>query len=192
MKKSYKFPLFITACLVAGVLIGYGQKNHAGAGDVCFAGIERVKIDDAFWSPKLQLWSTVTANDVLDKFEGLHLGDPQERDANNALLNFDAVAKGESGTGRHAGPPWYDGLVYETIRGVADLLVFSPDKKLEERIDGYIERIYAAQRSDPDGYINTYSQWVEPDHRWGDKGGFLRWQHDGYKAGALIEAGVHY
>ncbi len=33
---------------------------------------------------------------------------------------------------------------------------------------------------------------MEPDHRWGFDGGFLRWQHDVYNAGMLLEAAVHY
>ena len=33
---------------------------------------------------------------------------------------------------------------------------------------------------------------MEPAHRWGDNGGFLRFQHDVYTAGMLVEAGVHY
>ena len=39
----------------------------------------------------------------------------------NAFLNFDLVAEGKRGIGKHHGPPWYDGLIYETIRGAADL-----------------------------------------------------------------------
>ena len=33
---------------------------------------------------------------------------------------------------------------------------------------------------------------MEPDHRWGFNGGMLRWQHDVYTVGMLVEAGVHY
>jgi hypothetical protein len=49
---------------------------------------------------------------------------------------FDRVAG--SLEGKHDGPPWYDGLVYETLRGASDLLISYPDKRLEERIDGYM------------------------------------------------------
>ncbi len=63
---------------------------------------------------------------------------------------------------------------------------------MQARLDGYIDRIYAAQQADPSGYLNTYTDLMEPDHHWGDNGGFLRWQHDVYNAGMLIEAGVHY
>ncbi len=129
-----------------------------------------VKINDSFWSPKLQLWQTKTVNDVFDKFEGKYRpqGQSLEKDfkvlgiTRNAFLNFDLVADGKRDIGKHHGPPWYDGLIYETIRGSADLLSIYPNAELEARIDGYIDRIAKAQASDPDGYINTYTQLMNP------------------------------
>ena len=47
--------------------------------------LSHVTINDPFWSPKLDVWRTVTVNDCFDKFE---------RDG--ALDNFDHVARGES------------------------------------------------------------------------------------------------
>ena len=140
----------------------------------------RVTIDDAFWSPKLKTWRAVTIKDCLDKFE---------RDG--AFRNFDHVARGELDA-PHGGPPWYDGLIYEVIRGAADLMAQEPDPALEARIDGYIDRISAAAARDPDGYINTYTQMREPGHRWGQNGGNDREQHDLYNIGCLVEAGIHY
>ena len=90
------------------------------------------------------------------------------------------------------GPPWYDGLVYEVIRGAADLMAGDRDAALEARIDGYIDRISAAAARDPDGYIYTLTQMREPGHRWGQKGGNDRAQHDLYDIGCLVEAGIHY
>jgi DUF1680 family protein len=164
-------------------------------------GISNLKIDDKFWSPKFALWSTTTINDVFDKFEGKYNQDvspalKQDFESlgttRNAFSNFDLVAQGKRGIGKHSGPPWYDGLIYESIRGAADLLARYPDPKLEARIDDYIERIAAAQDNGRDGYLNTYTQLMEPDHRFGFNGGMLRWQHDVYNAGMLLEAGVHY
>lgn len=164
-------------------------------------GIVEVKIKDGFWGPRFDQWRTKTVNDVFNKFEGNYnpAGDTHlENDfkdlgvTRNAFKNFDLVAEGVRGTGKHFGPPWYDGLIYETIRGSSDFLARYPDTILEKRIDGYIDRIAAAQNNDPDGYLNTYTQLVEPDHRWGFNGGMLRWQHDVYNAGMLMEAAVHY
>ncbi|MHA4896686.1 beta-L-arabinofuranosidase domain-containing protein [Pedobacter sp. PWIIR3] len=150
----------------------------------------RANIHDGFWSPKFDTWRKTTANDVLNKFEGKNLP-AADQDKNNVFNNFDKVAKGEL-NGGHAGLPWFDGLIYESIRGIGDLIGEYPDAALQARLDGYIDRIYAAQQADPQGYLNTYTQLMEPNHRWGDNGGMLRYQHDVYNSGMLIEAGVHY
>lgn len=162
--------------------------------------LEDVKIVDLFWTPKLKVWDKKTVYDVFDKLEGKY--DPDRKDlieekqkwgrTRNAFLNFDRVAAGDKNTQKHDGPPWYDGLVYETIRGAADLLVEYPDSNLEKKIDGYINRIAAAQAADPDGYINTYTTLMTPDRRWGTNGGDDKWQHDIYNSGMLVDAAIHY
>ena len=43
-----------------------------------------------------------------------------------------------------------------------------------------------AQASEPNGYIDTYTQLMEADHQWGERGGMLRWRHDVYNAGMLL------
>jgi DUF1680 family protein len=138
-----------------------------------------VVIDDGFWAPRFKVWREVTIPDCFAKFE---------RDG--AFTNFDKVRDGAAG--KHGGPPWYDGLIYEMIRAGADFLACQPDPALEARLDGYIERIAAAAARDPDGYLNTYTQLKEPTHRWGLNGGNDREQHDLYNAGAQVEAAVHY
>jgi DUF1680 family protein len=142
---------------------------------------EHVKINDEFWSPKLKVWQKVTIRDCFHKFEN---------DRGGALNNFDKVRDGKEGG--HAGPPWYDGLIYEMIRGSADFLVIHPDPQLEAQLDGYIARIAAAAAKDSNGYINTYTQLDEPGHEWGLNGGLQIWQHEVYNAGALVDAGIHY
>lgn len=158
--------------------------------------LTKVSINDPFWSPKLSTWSHKTVYDVLNKLAGDY--EPDRKDlidekqklgrTRNAFLNFDLVAQGKKDIGTHDGPPWYDGLVYESIRGAADLLVQYPDPKLEKQIDGYITRIAAAQAADKDGYINTYTTLVNSNKRWQNE----RWQHDLYNAGMLVDAGIHY
>lgn len=161
----------------------------AFAGDRMPEPADGVRINDSFWTPKIQVWNDVTIPDVLRKFEGKHTDNPA---ANDAFANFDKVAAGDRGTQNHFGCPWFDGLIYESIRGIADYLVMFPDPELVARIDAYIDRIAAAQGTEPTGYISTYTLLREPDHRWGDNGGFLRWQHDVYNAGMMVEAAVHY
>jgi len=143
--------------------------------------LQRVHIHDAFWTPKLTTWQQVTIPDCFTKFEN---------DRGGAFNNFDRVRDGKMG--EHAGPEWYDGLIYEMITGSADFLVQDPDPFLEKRLDGYIDRIAAAAATSPDGYLNTWTQLMAPTHRWGLNGGNDIIQHDLYNAGALVEAGVHY
>ncbi|HQK94778.1 MAG TPA: glycoside hydrolase family 127 protein [Armatimonadota bacterium] len=141
--------------------------------------IQQVTLNDPFWSPKMDVWRRVTLIDCFNKLE-----------ANGALANFDLVARGEAG--EHGGPPWYDGLLYETIRAAGDFLAAGRDATLEARVDGYVERIAAAAARDPDGYVNTWTQLKQPGQRWGMNGGDDNWQHDLYNAGALVEAAIHY
>jgi hypothetical protein len=87
--------------------------------------IQQVVIDDTFWSPKIKVWREVTIADCFAKFE---------KDRGGALNNFDRVRDGKSGG--HAGPEWYDGLIYQMIRGSADFLAAHRDAELEKRLDG--------------------------------------------------------
>lgn len=140
--------------------------------------IQQVAVQDDLWSPKLKIWREVTIPDCLTKFEN-----------DGALTNFDKI---RDGLGEHSGPSWYDGLIYEMIRGCADFLASQRDAVLETRLDSYIERIAAAAARDPDGYLNTWTQLKAPAHRWGLDGGNDVEQHDVYNAGAMVEAAVHY
>jgi DUF1680 family protein len=129
----------------------------------------------------LKVWREVTIPDCITKFEN---------DRGGAINNFDRVRDGKRSG--HAGPEWYDGLIYEMIRASADFLAERPDPALEMRLDGYIERIAAAAAKDPDGYLNTWTQLMAPEKRWGLNGGNDVQQHDVYNAGALVDAAVHY
>jgi DUF1680 family protein len=141
--------------------------------------VQSVRIQDTFWEPKLKVLREVSAYDVLNKFEN-----------DGALRNFEFVA-GEEG-GFHSGEPWFDGLIYETIRGISDILAANYDEQLDQRVDDIIALITRAQAAGDDGYLNTYTQLDRPGQRWGENGGFLRWQHDVYNAGCLVEAAVHH
>ena len=172
--------LLVAAILVAALIIpASAQENKPQP--LTAVPIQQVVIDDPFWSPRLKVWRKVTIPDCFTKFEN---------DRGGALNNFDRVRDGQRG--QHVGPPWYDGLIYEMIRASADFLAADPDAELEKRLDGYIERITAAAARDPDGYLNTWTQLMAPNRRWGLNGGNDVEQHDVYNAGALIEAAVHY
>ncbi|UOE46538.1 glycoside hydrolase family 127 protein [Mucilaginibacter sp. SMC90] len=197
--KKYRAAV-VFGCVAFVSSVASAQSNGQPKRIIQPLAFQQVKVDDGFWSPKLKVWTTKTVYDVFDKLEGKYEPDRPDIIAEkaklgrtrNAFLNFDLVAQGKKNTGAHDGPPWYDGLVYETIRGAADLLEEHPDAALEKKIDAYIDRIAAAQNADPDGYINTYTTLVRPDKRWGTNGGDDKWQHDIYNSGMLMEAAVHY
>jgi len=159
-----------------------------------------ITVNDSFWSPKYTVWDTKTVYDVFDKLEGKYIPDRQDLiDAEkkkgateNSFLNFDRVASGDKDTKQFDGLPWFDGLIYETIRGAADLMIEYPDPNLENKIDTYINRIAAAQDADANGYLNTYTTLNRPNERFGTNGGDDKWQHDSYNSGMLIDAGIHY
>jgi DUF1680 family protein len=174
MDKRLCIPMFLAA---AGSAFADDPRPH----QLTAIPVQQVAIDDGFWSAKRKVWQTVTIADCFDKFE---------HDRGGAINNFDRVKDGK--TGGHAGPPWYDGLIYEMIRGSADFLAATPDAALENRLDGYIARIAAAQAKDPHGYLNTWTQLMAPDQRWGLHGGNDVEQHEVYNFGALVEAAVHY
>lgn len=172
---------FLIAFTLLALVASPGVAEDARPRRLSPVPIRRVTIEDDFWSPKLKIWHEVTIRDCFTKFEN---------DRGGAINNFDRVRDGK--TGGHAGPEWYDGLIYEMIRGSADFLAASSDAELEKRLDGYIERIAAAAARDPDGYLNTWTQLMAPGKRWGLNGGNDVQQHDVYNAGAMIEAAVHY
>jgi len=173
MKKLVKAVLLLMS-VVSSASAGEGRRHPLTP-----VPIQQVVIEDEFWSPRIKVWREVTLADCFTKFE-----------KDGAFNNFDRVRDGKQGG--HAGPEWYDGLIYEMIRASADFLAAHRDAELENRLDGYIQRIADAAARDPDGYLNTWTQLMAPRHRWGLNGGNDVQQHDLYNAGALIEAAVHY
>lgn len=143
---------------------------------------KQVRITEGFWKEQLDRIHHVTVWDILNKFEHDHEA--------GIMKNYEWVAQGKCG--KHIGPPWYDGLICEVIRGISDIIAVSYDEKLDARIEFYTEKIEQAQNADPDGYLSTYTTLMCPKKRWGENGGSLIWQHELYNMGCLAEAGIHY
>ena len=143
-----------------------------------FAKCADVEVSDDFWSPRFELWRTVTIPDVFEKFEKRSF----------ALRNFDRAAAGRREG--HYGCYFYDGILLEAVSGASDYLARYPSGRLDALLDGVVDRIAAAQQAD--GYLNTGVQIKAPEHRWGDNGGCALSQHEIYNAGCLVEAGVHH
>ncbi|QDU56205.1 glycoside hydrolase family 127 protein [Aeoliella mucimassa] len=138
-----------------------------------------VTVDDDFWTPMMEVWQRTTIRDCFAKFEN-----------DGAFRNFERIRDGRAES--HESAPWFDGLVYEMIAASSDFLARHPDPQLQHQLDEYAKLIAAAAERDPDGYINTYTQLEDPTKRWGRNGGNLRYQHDVYNIGCLVEAAVHH
>ena len=120
-----------------------------------------ITVNEGFFGDLLKKIGTVTAKDVLKKFN-----------SEGALANYERVANGM--TGDHIGPPWYHGLICECIRGISDILVKEYDAELDSELDRIIALIAKAQDADPDGFINPYTMLTCPHQRWGRNGGEQR------------------
>jgi DUF1680 family protein len=132
-----------------------------------------VRIDDRFWSPRIERNRTVTVEANLRQCE-----------QTGRIRNF-AVA-GKLVAGKHEGALYNDSDVYKVLEGIAYTLAGKRDADLEKRTDAVIDQIAAAQQ--PDGYLNTYYTLVEPQNRWKN----IRHGHELYCAGHLLEAAVAY
>jgi DUF1680 family protein len=132
----------------------------------------QVKIQDAFWSPRLEKHASTTLKVCIDQIEN----------QTGRIRNFENAAKGE---GQHSGIFFDDSDVYKALEGMVYSLVNHPDPELEKKCDEWIDKFAAAQQ--PDGYINTYYTLTGLDKRWTDMD-----MHEMYCAGHMTEAAVAY
>jgi len=150
-----------------------------------------VRITGGFWHARQEINRTVTVPFALQQCEDT-----------GRVKNFDLAA--ETMRRRAAGEtafqnkpptqfPFDDSDVYKAIEGASYALSMQRDAQLEQRLDGIIAHVAAAQ--EPDGYLYTWRT-MHPDspaHKWiGEK----RWEkdpelsHELYNIGHLYEAGV--
>ena len=145
-----------------------------------------VRLDDAFWAPRLERNRTVTIP---------HLFKMEEE--TGRLKNFDLAKDalaGATGLKFSTSYPFDDSDVYKTIEAASYALATRPDPELETCVDGVIDRIASAQ--EPDGYLYTARtiggpppvDWLGPE-RWSH----LYMSHELYNLGHLYEAAAaHY
>ena len=131
-----------------------------------------VKINDEFWSPRLQKHATATLPVCIDQIEN----------RTGRIRNFESAA---NGTGGHSGIFFDDSDVYKALEGMAYSLINNPDPELEKKCDEWIDKIAAAQQ--PDGYLFTFYTITGIDQRWSDMD-----KHEMYCMGHLIEGAVAY
>ena len=158
-------PMLLVAALAQSPNTGEALKN---LNPVPFT---QVTISDSFWAPRRLTNRTVSLTHSLDMLEK----------AGN-LKDFELAAQGKHEG--YMGPVFMDSDLYKTLEAVSYSLATDPDPVLENRIDGMIAKIAAAQMAD--GYLNTYYQVNEPDKRFTN----LAWNHELYCAGHLFEAAV--
>jgi len=132
--------------------------------------LTRVRFADSFWAPRLETNRTRSIPHNIKWCE-----------QTGRVANFEKAAAGQ--TSGHEGWFFNDSDVYKVIEGAAYHLATRRDPALEARLDGWIEKIGAVQRSD--GYLNTYFQLNPHLQRW-TQDQF----HELYCAGTLIEAGI--
>jgi DUF1680 family protein len=80
--------------------------------------------------------------------------------------------------------PFVDTDVYKWLEAASWQLAQGPSAELESDVDRIVSLVAAAQQ--PDGYLNTWFQLVKGGERYKD----LRWGHELYCAGHLIQAAV--
>lgn len=131
-----------------------------------------VDIQDEFWRPRLRSVSEVTLPACLHQCE-----------ATGRIDNFRKAA-GQL-PGHHQGMYYDDSDVYKVLEGAAYSLMNHRDEALEERIDGIIAAIAAAQEAD--GYLSTSYTLEAPEAKWSDME-----KHEMYNGGHLIEAATAY
>jgi len=130
-----------------------------------------VRIQAGFWAERQALNRTVSLQhgfEMLEKAGNFH--------------NLRMAAGWE--TGNYSGRNFYDEDIYKWLEALAWELGSGPDETLQRMADEVTNLICAAQQ--PDGYLNSYFQVVEPACKWMD----LDHGHELYCAGHFFQAAV--
>ena len=160
----------LTAALLA--VVSCSQKKEGPMKRITPVAFPQVKIEDSFWSPRLEKHRTATLPVCIDQIEN----------QTDRIRNFENAALGR---GEHSGIFFDDSDVYKALEGMAYSLQIHPDPELEAKCDEWIDKFAAAQQ--PDGYINTYYTLTGLENRWDNMD-----KHEMYCAGHMTEAAVAY
>jgi len=135
----------------------------------------KVKIEDYFWSPRVDLNAT---HALLHQW--------QQLENSGCIQNFQLVAD-NSTPGFRRGWFFADSDAYKWLEAAICGYAQIPNPELLTLINHFIILIQSAQ--EPDGYLYTYNQLIFPESRWEN----LQIEHELYCHGHLIEAAVsHY
>lgn len=167
-----QYLLLSIASLIIGGCSVQKQEEAAPLKMINQVDFSHVKIQDSFWSPRLEKHTSATLPVCIDQIEN----------QTGRMQNFINASKGE---GKHSGIFFDDSDVYKALEGIAYSLINNPNPKLEKKADEWISHIASAQQ--PDGYINTFYTLTGLEKRWKNMD-----KHEMYCAGHLIEAAVAY
>ncbi len=179
-----KFPvklaciLLFTAICSLIVFPSFGQKSPGKDYPIQPVSFTKVKLNDHFWAPRLELNQRVTIPIALDQCY-----------KTGRVENFKIAGKLTKGKFQSE-YPFDDSDLYKIIEGASYSLQTNPNKQLESRIDTVISYIILAQ--EPDGYLYT-NRTIDSLHMhpWVGK---KRWEkdpvlsHELYNLGHLYEA----
>ncbi|MBQ8047916.1 MAG: glycoside hydrolase family 127 protein [Prevotella sp.] len=169
--KKIIFSAVVSAMFATPILAQPAHISNQPERVVSQVDFSQVKINDTFWSPRLDRHASATLPVCIDQIEN----------QTGRMRNFINAA---NKTGQHSGIFFDDSDVYKAMEGMAYSLINHPDAALESKLDQWVANIAAAQQED--GYINTYFT-LTTEERWKDMD-----KHEMYCAGHLIEAGVAY
>ena len=170
--KKILFIVTLSGLMAADFLFVSCSRSSQTAPLITPVPFSEVRIDDAFWSPRLERHKKATLPVCIDQIEN----------QTGRIRNFENAARK---TGEHSGIYYDDSDVYKALEGMAYSLQNYPDPVLEAKCDAWIDKFAAAQEED--GYINTYFTLTGLENRWKDMT-----RHEMYCAGHLIEAAVAY
>ncbi|MGE5611093.1 MAG: glycoside hydrolase family 127 protein [Bacillota bacterium] len=158
--------------MAAGWVTGAEAGAKAKGDRIRLVPTKQVKINDAFWGPKLRVYKERTIRHSWQYMGG----------EIRALQRAGGVAvQGDlNGT-------WGEANLYKFMETIAHSLGMHPDAELEKRADEVVALVARAQR--PDGYAHAYV--INSGKRPWDPG-FLDGSHDGYVLGHMIEAALEY
>ena len=179
-----KFPDKLTSTLILTLIwtlvqsATFGQKAPSKDYPIQPVSFTKVKLNDHFWAPRLELNQRVTIPIALDQCY-----------KTGRVENFKIAGKLSKGKFQSE-YPFDDSDLYKIIEGASYSLQTNPNKQLESRIDTIISYIILAQ--EPDGYLYT-NRTIDSLHMhpWVGK---KRWEndpvlsHELYNLGHLYEA----
>jgi DUF1680 family protein len=132
----------------------------------------RVRIDDAFWAPRLQTNRMVTIPLIYQRCV-----------ETGRLAVLRSPGESQSGEMARLSDVW-ESEISKWLEAASYTLASHPDAALSRQVDEVIERVRSAQQ--PDGYVNLSGAALKPDQHWTD----LENRHELYCASHLLEAAV--